>query len=41
MPTQDQYFDINVEQLYNKIEDDVDEIISSINTICEQISTII
>ncbi|EDT73605.1 hypothetical protein [Clostridium butyricum] len=41
MPNKGQYFNINVEQLYNKIEDDVDEITSSINSICEEISKII
>lgn len=41
IPIQGQYFNINVKQLYNKIEDDVYEITRSINDIYEEIASII
>ncbi|TGY42858.1 hypothetical protein E5347_08405 [Clostridium sartagoforme] len=41
MPTQGQYFEVNVEKLYTKIEDDVCKITSNINDIYERISNII
>lgn len=41
MPTQEQYFNINVQELYNKVEDDVNEIINSMNAIYEEISNLI
>lgn len=40
MPTQDQYFHVNVEELYTKIEDDICEITSNINDMYERISNI-
>lgn len=41
MPTQEQCFQVNVEKLYTKIEDDVCEITSNINELYDKISTII
>ena len=41
MPTQGQYFEVNVEKLYSKIENDVCEITSNINELYDKISTII
>ncbi|WP_308780496.1 hypothetical protein [uncultured Clostridium sp.] len=41
MPTQGQYFEVNVEKLYSKIENDVCEITSNINELYYKISTII
>lgn len=40
MPTQDQYFNVNIEELCIKIEDDVCEITNSINDMYERISNI-
>lgn len=41
MPTQEQYFNVNVEKLYIEIEENVCEITNSINAITEKISNII
>lgn len=41
LPTQGQYFEVNVEKLYSKIKNDVCEITSNINELYDKISTII
>lgn len=39
MPEQDQYIRVNVENLYNAIENDADEVITSIQSFVEEMST--
>lgn len=41
MRTIEQYFDVKVEELYTRVEDDAYEIKSRVNDICERISNII